>query len=190
MNEPLSVGIHALNRAGFKPGESVAVIGLGPVGLMAVAAARAYGASTIIGSDREANRLEAARLLGATHVLEAGADTAAEIRRLTGRGADVALETAGHPVAVRTAVESLGRGGRLSIVGLPADPEVKLNVPFLCDNKIDIYGIFRYVNTYPTGIRFLSDGTCLGIFTHLFEFLPGETWLLLCSASSQGFFSQ
>jgi L-iditol 2-dehydrogenase len=159
LNEPFSVGIHALNRAGFRPGQSVAVIGLGPVGLMAVAAAKAFGAQQIIGSDRESNRLAAAIELGATHVIPAGADAAEEIKRLTGgTGVDVALETAGHPSAVQTAMGAIRRGGKLSIVGLPPEPEVRLNVPYICDNEIDIYGIFRYANTYPQGIRFLTAG--------------------------------
>jgi L-iditol 2-dehydrogenase len=164
LNEPFSVGIHALNRAGFRPGESVAVIGLGPVGLMAVAAARAFGAGMIVGCDREANRVQAALELGATHAIAASGDAAEEIIRLSGgTGVDVALETAGHPSAVQTAIASLARGGRLSIVGLPQDPEVRLNVPFICDNEIDIYGIFRYANTYPSGVRFLSSGSLTGI---------------------------
>lgn len=160
LNEPFSVGIHALNRAGFRPGQSVAVIGLGPVGLMAVAAAKAFGASRIFASDLEENRLQAAVRLGATDAIGGrSGDAAAEIRRRTdGLGADVALETAGHPSALQTALRSLGRGGKLSIIGLPPQPEAGFNVPFLCDNEIDIYGIFRYANTYPQGIRFLSSG--------------------------------
>jgi L-iditol 2-dehydrogenase len=159
LNEPFSVGIHALNRAGFRPGQTVAVVGLGPVGLMAVAAARAFGASRIIGCDLEANRLAAAVKLGATDTVPAGPEAAERIRQMTGgAGVDAALETAGHPAAVRTAVAALRRGGKLSIVGLPQDPLVSLNVPFLCDNEIDIHGVFRYANTYPQGISFLSAG--------------------------------
>ena len=160
MNEPFSVGIHALNRAGMKPGWDVAVIGLGPVGLMAVAAARAFGARRIFASDLEENRLRAALQLGATDIVDGRAgDAAGEIRRLTeGQGVHVALETAGHPVALKTATASLRRGGKLSIVGLPQQAEIGFNVPFLCDNEIDVYGIFRYANTYPQGIAFLASG--------------------------------
>jgi L-iditol 2-dehydrogenase len=159
LNEPFSVGIHALQRAGFQPGQTVAVIGLGPVGLMAVAAAKAFGASQILGSDREENRLEAAKQLGASEVFQTGKGDVSElIVTRTGGGVDVALETAGHPAAFDTAIRSVRRGGKLSIVGLPPDPEVRMNVPFVCDNEIDIYGIFRYANTYPQGIRFLSAG--------------------------------
>lgn len=160
MAEPLSVGIHALNRAGFKPGQDVAIIGMGPVGLLAVAAAKAFGASRIIVSDLEENRLQAALQLGATDAVSGKTGDAAErMMELTGkRGVDLAIETAGHPRALQTAMRVIRRGGKLSIVGLPPVDEVGFNVPFICDNEIDIYGIFRYANTYPTGVSFLSAG--------------------------------
>lgn len=46
----------------------------------------------------------------------------------------------------------------MAIVGLPAQSEIPLNIPFIADNEVDIYGIFRYANTYPKGIEFLSSG--------------------------------
>lgn len=156
--EPLSVGLHALHRAGFRPGMDVAVIGLGPVGLMAVVAAKLLGANRVFASDLEQNRLEAAAALGAEHTLSAGkTDVADDIRALTDGGVDVALETAGHERAVQTALSSLRRNGKLAIIGLPPEPEARLNIPFICDNEIDVYGIFRYANTYPLAIRLLSD---------------------------------
>jgi L-iditol 2-dehydrogenase len=160
MIEPLSVGIHALNRAGFKPGWDAAIIGMGPVGLLAVAAAKAFGASRIFVSDMEENRLQAAMKLGATDAVSGKTDDpAVRILEWTGqRGVDVAIETAGHPRALQTALKTVRRGGKLSIVGLPPVDEVGFNVPLICDNEIDIYGIFRYANTYPQGVQFLSSG--------------------------------
>ena len=64
--EPFSVGLQACKRADIKPGSTVVIMGMGPVGLMAVVAAKAYGATNIIVSDLEDNRLEAAKRLGAT----------------------------------------------------------------------------------------------------------------------------
>lgn len=158
--EPFSVGIHALNRARFQPGGEVAIIGMGPVGLMTVIAAKAFGASRIFVSDLEENRLQAALRLGASHAIPGAAGNPAEaILQLTGRrGVDLAVETAGHPSALKTAMRVVKRGGKISIVGLPAVDEIGFNVPFLCDNEIDIYGIFRYANTYRQGANFLSSG--------------------------------
>lgn len=158
--EPFSVGIHAANRCELKPGATVAIMGMGPVGLMAVAAARSFGASQIIVTDLEDIRLHAALRLGATHAINVSKEDAnAKIKELTGGiGVDTAWETAGSPRALSSALSSLRRGGKLVIVGLPAQDEIPLNVPFIADNEIDIYGVFRYANTYPDGIKFLASG--------------------------------
>ncbi|MGM0884216.1 MAG: NAD(P)-dependent alcohol dehydrogenase [Bacillota bacterium] len=158
--EPFSVGIHAAARTGLQPGSTIAIMGMGPVGLMAVAAAKAYGAATIIVTDLEPLRLEAARQMGASHIINIREqDPLEEIKRITnGKGVGVAWETAGNPKALQSALGSLRRGGKLAIVGLPAQDEIPLNVPFIADNEVDIYGIFRYANTYPKGINFLSSG--------------------------------
>ncbi|MEJ8303983.1 NAD(P)-dependent alcohol dehydrogenase [Saccharibacillus sacchari] len=158
--EPFSVGIHAASRSKLQPGSSIAIMGMGPVGLMAVAAAKAYGAATIIVTDLEPLRLEAAKKMGATHTINVlEQDAVAAIKEITdGKGVDTAWETAGNPKALQSALGSLGRGGKLAIVGLPAQAEIPLNVPFIADNEVDIYGIFRYANTYPKGIEFLSSG--------------------------------
>jgi L-iditol 2-dehydrogenase len=158
--EPFSVGIHAANRTNLQPGSTIAIMGMGPVGLMAVAAAKAFGASTIIVTDLEPLRLDAAKKMGATHVINIREqDALDEISCITnGRGVDVAWETAGNPAALQSALASVRRGGKLAIVGLPSQNEIPLNVPFIADNEIDIYGIFRYANTYPKGIQFLANG--------------------------------
>jgi L-iditol 2-dehydrogenase len=158
--EPFSVGIHAARRTNLQPGSAVAIMGMGPVGLTAVAAVKAFGAETVIVSDLEPKRLEAAKKLGATHlinILEQDVDE--EIKRITKRlGVDVAFETAGNPIALQSALRSVRRGGKLAIVGLPPQDEIGVNVPLIADNEIDIYGIFRYANTYPQGIKFLASG--------------------------------
>ncbi|MGG1311470.1 NAD(P)-dependent alcohol dehydrogenase [Cohnella laeviribosi] len=160
MNEPFSVGIHAAKRAGLQPGSTVAIMGMGPVGLMAVVAAKAFGAANIIVTDLEPIRLEAALRLGAAHAINIREEDPLEaIKRLTGGvGVDYAFETAGNPKALQTALLSLRRGGKLTIVGLPQQDGIELNVPFIADNEVDIYGVFRYANTYPQGIAFLSSG--------------------------------
>ncbi len=158
--EPFSVGIHAVKRAGVSPGSSVAIMGMGPVGLMAVVAAKAYGAGTIIAADREPVRLEAAVKLGATHAVQiAERDPVEAIRSWTaGKGADAVLETAGHATALQNGLRSVRRGGVMSVVGLPPQDQVSLDIPYLVDNEIDVRGIFRYANAYEQGIRFLASG--------------------------------
>jgi len=160
LNEPFSVGIHAAKRAKLGPGQSVAIMGMGPVGLMAVVAAKAFGAEKIVVADLEPIRLEAALRLGATHAVNIRSDDPVQaVREATGGlGADVAFETAGNPKALQSALYSVRRGGKLAIVGLPPQDEIPLNVPWIADNELDLFGVFRYANTYPQGISFLASG--------------------------------
>lgn len=168
--EPFSVGIHASKRSQIQPGSSVAIMGMGPVGLTAVAAVKAFGASNIIVTDLEANRLEAAKRLGATHAINiANGDPNEQILQITnGKGVDVAFETAGNPHALRSALKAVKRGGKLAIVGLPPQDEIALNVPLIADNELDIFGIFRYANTYSQGIEFLKTTDLTSLITDKF----------------------
>lgn len=78
LNEPFSVGIHAAKRrVNLRPGSSVVIIGMGPVGLIAVVTVKAFGASNIIVTDLEENRLKAAKRLGATHTINIKKDNPA-----------------------------------------------------------------------------------------------------------------
>ena len=127
---------------------------------MAVVAARAFGASTVIATDLEEIRLNAAKSVGASLVFNAREhDVVKEIMDYTnGRGVDVAIEAAGHPATLQNALASLCRGGKLMIVGLPAQDNIPLNIPAIADKELDIYGIFRYANTYPRAIEILASG--------------------------------
>lgn len=103
--------------------------------------------------------MDAAEKLGATHAINVlEQDPNEEIARITGgKGVDVAFETAGNPKALQSALKSLKRGGKLAIVGLPPQDEIALNVPLIADYELDIFGIFRYSNTYAQGIEFLAS---------------------------------
>ena len=110
-----------LNALHPHAGASIAVFGVGTVGLSAVMAARVAGATTIIGIDPRAARLELARELGATHVIDPGvADPVETIKEMTGGvGADFAIDAAGLPQVVQQAVYSTGPGGVCCLVGAP-----------------------------------------------------------------------
>ena len=110
------------------PGDVFAVFGAGAVGLAALLAARVSGCETIVAVDLRASRLDLARELGATHVVDASREDPAEAIRDLG-GADRALEATGSPEAVRAAVDSLAPVGICGIVGAPAlGTEVSLDV--------------------------------------------------------------
>jgi S-(hydroxymethyl)glutathione dehydrogenase / alcohol dehydrogenase len=104
-----------------RPGESVAVYGCGGIGLSIVQGAVLCGATTIIAVDTNPSKLQLVREFGATHALDAGGDTVAQIRELTGgRGADHVFEAVGIPGVQETAFEAVRPGGTLVLVGLSA----------------------------------------------------------------------
>ncbi|MCF4137604.1 Zn-dependent alcohol dehydrogenase [Streptomyces sp. Tue 6430] len=115
--------------AQVRPGETVAVFGVGGVGLAALQAARIAGASTIVAVDVSPEKEELARAAGATEYVVASDGTAREIRALTGKqGVDVAVECVGRAVTIRTAWESTRRGGRTAVVGIGGkDQQVTFN---------------------------------------------------------------
>jgi threonine dehydrogenase-like Zn-dependent dehydrogenase len=112
--EPLSVAIHGVERARLHPGDPAAVIGLGPIGLLAVATLHARGVAPIIGVDPVADRRQLALDLGATTVV-------AEIREVRGVIAPVpgVLECSGYAPLLQTATDLVAPGGRLVLVGVP-----------------------------------------------------------------------
>jgi len=118
-----------VNTAGVRLGESVAVFGLGGVGLAAVLGAVAAGANPVVAIDRVPEKLELARTLGATvTVPAAGEDTVATVREATAGGAYHAIETVGHEAVLAEAYAATRRGGSTVTVGLP-HPERMLSIP-------------------------------------------------------------
>ncbi|MFC9735338.1 Zn-dependent alcohol dehydrogenase [Streptomyces roseolus] len=107
------------HAARVREGETVAVFGVGGVGLATLQAARIAGASTIVAVDVSPEKERLARAAGATEYVVASEKTAREIRALTGgHGVDVAVECVGRAVTIRTAWESTRRGGRTTVVGI------------------------------------------------------------------------
>jgi alcohol dehydrogenase len=118
----MGTGYHSVVAAGLKPGDTAVVLGLGPVGLCAVQAARACGAARVIGVDTVADRLAVARSFGAEAVHLTEDDPRAAVKAATdGRGADVVVEAVGHPDALDMAVRMARKAGTVSVVGVYAE---------------------------------------------------------------------
>jgi Zn-dependent alcohol dehydrogenase len=109
----------AVNTARVQPGDSVAVFGLGGVGLAALLGARAAGAYPLIAVDVLPSKLALARELGATHVVAAGDEAVAQIRAITAGGAQTTIETVGSEVVLGQAYAATRRGGTTVTAGLP-----------------------------------------------------------------------
>jgi 2-desacetyl-2-hydroxyethyl bacteriochlorophyllide A dehydrogenase len=129
----MGTGYHAVHGGGVTPGDSVAVLGLGPVGLCAVQAARAAGAAAVFAVDSVADRLEVARAFGATPLHLEESDVKEEVRVATGgRGADVVVEAVGDPRALEQALFLARPGGNVAAVGVYAERgEVHLGLAWI-----------------------------------------------------------
>ncbi|CAL8981796.1 Aryl-alcohol dehydrogenase [Rhodoplanes serenus] len=147
---PLACGIQTgagavINSFALRPGETIAVFGVGSVGLSAVMAARVAGATTIVAIDTNAQRLALAQTLGATHVVDAKTqDAIAAIMAATGTGTTYALETTAIPRVIRTAIESLAPRGTCGILGASTlDTEITLNAMHLMTAGRSLRGIIE-----------------------------------------------
>jgi len=127
---------------GLIAGESVVVIGPGPIGLMGVAVAKALGADPVILTGTRDGRLEMGKKLGADNVINVrNEDAVAAVRRLTdGQGVHYVLECSGAPNALNEAAQMVNRGGRICLAAFPHDP-VPVDVAHLVRNNIYVYGI-------------------------------------------------
>jgi len=160
MIEPLSTGIYASRVAPVVMGDTVAITGAGPIGLMNCLAAQAAGAAHIIISDVVPERLDVAREIGATHVVRGEAGEMKEAARSVteGRGADVCIECAGHPSALNACIAAARPGATVVVIGMPASDTAAVNINDMIVREIKLRPIFRYNNTFPTGVNLIASG--------------------------------
>jgi 2-desacetyl-2-hydroxyethyl bacteriochlorophyllide A dehydrogenase len=118
----MGTGWHAVDAAGIRPGDSAAVLGLGPVGLCAVQAARAAGAAKVVAVDTVEERLAIAERFGAEPVHLTEGDARAAVKRATeGRGVDAAIDAVGHPDALDLAARVTRKAGSVAAIGVYAE---------------------------------------------------------------------
>ena len=143
--EPMAVSVHGVNLAGLTRSETVVVIGLGNIGLLAVRTARAKGASRIIAVGKYSARQDLARAYGASTVLDPGQPGLVErVREATGGlGADLVLEAAGAPTSLATAVGLACKGGTIVVLGVMHEP-VALDYRQILMNEQRILGSIIY----------------------------------------------
>ncbi|MFM9978998.1 MAG: Zn-dependent alcohol dehydrogenase [Sphingomonadaceae bacterium] len=146
------------HAADVSPGETVAIVGCGGVGLAAVNAAKIAGAGRIIACDPVPEKRALAMKLGATDVVDAGASDAGEqVVALTKGGVDHAIEAVGRPASGELAVASLKRGGTATILGMmPLDHKVGLSAMDLLGGKT-LQGALMGGNRFPVDIPRLVD---------------------------------
>lgn len=170
--EPLAVGFHALNRGSVKASDRIFISGLGPIGLLAVQAARLSGIKEIYASDVVSYRRELALELGVKAVINPLDENVEErLYELTNKqGIDVHIETSGNAQAISEAGSYVKRGGKIVLIGLPTSDDIPFNFNHLIDSEIDMYGVFRYANVYQKAINTISNSNLdlEKIITHRF----------------------
>ena len=160
MLEPLGIAIHTVGLAHPKPGQTVAVLGAGPIGLLTAAVARAAGASEVYMTEPLAYRRQFALEYVADAVLDPQeVDVEAEILRLTGgRGVDVAFEAAGAPETPQQGAAVARIGGVLVVAGIPADDSMLMRACTVRRKGLTIKLVRRMKHTYPRAIRLVQTG--------------------------------
>ena len=157
MLEPLSVGIHACRRGGVRVGSNVLITGAGPIGLTTLLSARAAGAAYVAVTDIVESRLRFARAAGADEaVLSRRDDAVSELAEGIG-GFDVSIDCTGAAQAVRDGILATRAGGKVVLVGLGAD-ELTLPMVDAATREVDLLGLFRYANSYPTALSLVASG--------------------------------
>jgi L-iditol 2-dehydrogenase len=157
--EPLSVGIHAARRGEVATGDSVLITGAGPIGLCALAAVRAAGATEVLVSEPVEGKRERALERGADRVVDPTAESLADAvaTHTDGRGVDVAIEASGARPAIEATPATVRRGGTAVLVGMPTAETVDLDALGVINGEVDVRGSYRYANTYPTAIELLAS---------------------------------
>jgi len=163
--EPLACVLRGIDETPVRAGDTVAVIGLGPIGLMFVRLAKAYGAR-VIALGRRKTQLDRASAMGADELVISGdpGETVEKVRALTGgRGADVAIEAVGNPEVWETAAKSLRRGGTVNFFGgCSNDSYIQLDTQWLHYSEITCKASFHHT---PTHIRKALDFVSRGVIT-------------------------
>ena len=158
--EPLAIVMTALHtRCPVQPLDFVAVIGVGPIGILSAIVAKAAGAGTVavLGTDAdEALRFPAAKRLGADHIINVQKEDPVEVLNdLTkGRGVDLAVECSGAAAGIRTAAQVLHKGGRLCGLGMTGKAEVPLPWNLMLTKMLDVH--FSFSSAYQGWVRGIS----------------------------------
>jgi L-idonate 5-dehydrogenase len=154
--EPFSVGLHAVSRAGSLLGKRVLVSGCGPIGALAVAAARVHGAAEIVATDVVDSPLLVARALGASSTVNVATDTDWVQRYSADKGTfDVMLECSGNERALRDGLMVMRPRGMVVQLGLGGDVSIPQNM--VVAKELSICGSFRFHAEFALAVRLINE---------------------------------
>jgi L-iditol 2-dehydrogenase len=158
MLEAVAVALHGVAVSQMRPNDTAMVIGAGMIGLLILQSLRATGCSQVFVADIDDSRLKMARELGATEILNSKADLVAQVLKLTnGAGVDVALEAVGRTETITAAIDSVRRGGTITLVG-NISPQINLPLQKVVSRQIRLQGSCASSGEYPKAIELLASG--------------------------------
>lgn len=159
MTEALSVAVHAVGITPVKLGDTAVVVGSGMIGLLVIQALKRSGCARVVAVDIDTAKLKLAGELGADDQLNPrNADVPALVREATGgRGADVAFEVVGATEPLKTALDSLRKGGVLTMVG-NLSPKVELPLQWVVTREVMLLGSCASAGEYPVCLELLARG--------------------------------
>jgi L-idonate 5-dehydrogenase len=173
--EPFSVGLHGVSRAGPLLGKRVLVSGCGPIGVLAIAAARVHGAAEIVATDVVEEPLAIARALGAHGTINVAQDSGWVQRYSAGKGTfDVMLECSGNQRALRDGLDVMRPRGVVVQLGLGGDVSIPQNV--VVAKELEIRGSFRFHAEFALAVRLINEGRIdlAPVVTHSFPMLQAQ----------------
>ncbi len=163
VTEPLACVLYGIEKADVKLGDTVAIIGAGPIGLLHLQLAKKMGAERVIVSDLVDERLEVAEELGAKEIVNAGReDTVKMVKKFTnGYGADVVIEAIGLPATWEQALEIVRKGGTvLEFGGCPPGTEIRIRTELLHYGQVTLLGTFHATPAhFKKALNLIASGT-------------------------------
>jgi len=168
--EPLSVGLHAIQRAGSVFGKQVLVTGCGPIGTLLIGALRRAGAARIVAGDIAEKTLECARAMGADETINIAKHSEALAPFAVNKGVfDVMFEASGNDRALRSGLDVVAPRGVIVSIGLGGDSTLPLNQ--LVGKELELRGTFRFHEEFAVAVRFLNEGLIDGrpVISHVMD---------------------
>ena len=184
--EPLSVGLHAIQRAGSVFGKQVLVTGCGPIGTLLIGALRRAGAARIVAVDIADKPLECARAMGADETINIAKHPEALAPFAVNKGVfDVMFEASGNDRALRSGLDVVTPRGVIVSIGLGGDSALPLNQ--LVGKELELRGTFRFHEEFAVAVRFLNEGLIDGrpVISHVMNFDDAIHAFELASDKSQ-----
>ena len=158
--EPLSIILHVMELAGIRLGDTVAVLGSGPIGMLSVAVARLAGASKIFVADKVAHRVALGLRMGADVGIHSQTQSVCDtiLDATGGRGVDFVMDAAGMTETINWGMKIARRGGQFMLIGIPTEPDLNIDLHTAMHREIRIQTIRRSRHSGPTAMALIQAG--------------------------------